>query len=84
MSTISAPRSDSFSDSLEVEEGQLSSRVLSTDEERKLLKEFWTTKKARGEAVKRSIEGAYDGRGAQESSCICQIHLDTDESPSLA
>lgn len=46
MSTISVPRTDSFADSLEdCEEGQLSSRVLSTEEERKLLREFWTTKK---------------------------------------
>ncbi|MGL5095720.1 MAG: hypothetical protein ACRDD1_09040, partial [Planctomycetia bacterium] len=40
-------RSDSLEDALvDVQEDQLSSRVLSTDEERKLLKLFWKTKKA--------------------------------------
>jgi len=36
---------------VETEDGQLSSRVLSTDEERKLLKQFWKTKKALAKRV---------------------------------
>src|SRR6187200_3078319 len=40
--TIAETIADHFGDS---EEGQLSSRVLSTDEERKLLKRFWKAKK---------------------------------------
>lgn len=45
---VSLPtRSDIVEDAFaETEEGQLSSRVLSTDEERKLLKQFWKIKRA--------------------------------------
>jgi RNA polymerase primary sigma factor len=45
-------RSGNIEDSfVETEDGQLSSRVLSTDEERKLLKQFWKTKKALAKRV---------------------------------
>jgi len=45
-------RSSNIEDSfVETEDGQLSSRVLSTDEERKLLKQFWKTKKALAKRV---------------------------------
>ena len=47
-STRSGNIEDSF---VETEDGQLSSRVLSTDEERKLLKQFWKTKKALAKRV---------------------------------
>ena len=47
-STRSGNIEDSF---VETEDGQLSSRVLSTDEERKLLKLFWKTKKALAKRV---------------------------------
>jgi RNA polymerase primary sigma factor len=43
---VSLIRSDAVDDTyVEAEDGQLSSRVLSTDEERRLLKEFWKIKK---------------------------------------
>lgn len=45
-------RSGNIEDSfVETEDGQLSSRVLSTDEERKLLKQFWKTKKSLAKRV---------------------------------
>ncbi len=80
-----ATRSDNVGDTLgDSEHGQLSSRVLSTDEERRLLKQFWRTKKALAKRLSDQLKEKISAEDKKEPVATGQVYLVADESTSLA